>query len=160
VSAVDKHPNLRLVAVLFESPAWARTPEAATDTPQTPPRDPADFAAFASAFASRYGQSIDHYQVWDEPNLTAAWGYLEPRPASYLALLQAAYTAIHSADDGAEVIAAALAPTIETGPKNISDTLFLHDLYTLGAKDYMDAVAGKPYGFDLPPLDRTVDMRT
>ncbi len=146
--------NLKLVAVLVNSPAWARTSEA--DSPTAPPRDPADFAAFASAFAERYGSTIDDYQVWDEPNLTDAWGGAEPQPADYLALLSAAYSAIHGADDSATVIAAGLAPTTETGPKNLSDIRYLSDLYALGASPYMDAVAAKPFGFDTPPNDRTV----
>ncbi len=41
---------------------------------------PPHFAAFARAFAERYGSTIDDYQIWDEPNLTAAWGDTEPRP--------------------------------------------------------------------------------
>ena len=30
-------------------------------------------------------------------------------------------------------------------------------MYRHGAGDLMDVVAGKPYGFSLPPLDRRVD---
>ena len=70
--------------------------------------------------------------------------------------LQEVYTTILNVDTDATVIAAALAPTIETGPQNISDILFLSDMYAAGAKDYMDAVAAKPYGFDRSPIDRTV----
>ncbi|MCC6802707.1 MAG: beta-galactosidase, partial [Anaerolineae bacterium] len=145
--------QLKLVAVLMNTPDWARE----GDQPTAPPTDPAAFARFAAAFAARYGATIDTYQVWDEPNLTANWGGLPPRPVEYLALLTAAYSAIHGADAGATVIAAALAPTTEQGPDNISDIRYLRDLYALGAAPYMDAVAGKPYGFDTPPDDRAVD---
>jgi O-antigen ligase len=155
VQAVSQRPGLRLVAVLFTSPGWARH-EQATHSLTAPPHDPATFAAFAGALAKRYGSIIDDYQVWDEPNLDDAWGGMEPRPAEYLALLQASYTAIHGNDANAMVILGGLAPTVETGPQNISDILYLHDLYALGAKPYMDAVADKPYGFELPPTDRTV----
>ncbi|MBI5669849.1 MAG: O-antigen ligase family protein [Chloroflexi bacterium] len=156
VQAVDARPGLRLVAVLVNTPAWARSP-LAVDNPTAPPSNPADFAAFARAFAARYGTMIDHYQLWDEPNLTAAWGGLEPRPADYAALVQEAYAAIHGADENAQVLLAALAPTVETGPRNISDILYLRDLYALGIQPYMDGAAAKPYGFNLPPDDRTVD---
>ncbi len=159
--------DLELVAVLINSPTWANTtppriqggePTDTTDlSVSAPPDDPAAFAAFAAAYAERYGQTIDVYQVWDEPNLTAAWGGLEPRAADYAALLQAAYAAIHGADAGATVIAAALAPTTENTTLNISDVSYLADLYRLGAADFMDAVAAKPYGFDLPLDDYTVD---
>jgi O-antigen ligase len=54
------------------------------------------------------------------------------------------------------VIAAALAPTTEQGPENISDIRYLDDLYALGGASSFDAAAAKPYGFALPPDDRTV----
>lgn len=145
-------PQLELVAVLINTPDWARD----GDQPSAPPGDPAAFASFAAAFAERYSATIDTYQVWDEPNLTASWGSLPPRPVEYFALLRAAYSAIHGADPNATVIAAALAPTTEQGPDNISDIRFLQDLYALGAAPYMDAVAAKPYGFAASPEDRMV----
>lgn len=157
--AFRDHPDLQLVAVLVNSPAWAQR-DPSNAVPTAPPDDPANFGAFAGAFAERYGDVIDFYQVWDEPNLTAAWGNLEPRPADYLALLEAAYPAIHSADADSQVIAAALAPTLETGPLNVNEVRYLDALYTLDAADVIDAVATKPYGFSLPPSDRTVDLGT
>jgi hypothetical protein len=143
-----------LIAVLNFSPGWAR--DAAR--PRTAPPNSAEaFAAFAGEFARRYGHVVDVYQVWDEPNLQAGWGAQPPSAASYTALLQAAYTAIHAADPGATVLAAALAPTVETGPDNFSELLFLQQLYDLGAAAYFDAAAGKPYGFYTGPDDRLTD---
>jgi O-antigen ligase len=145
--------DLELVVVLHLSPVWARDNNTASSAP---PRDPADFAAFAQAFAERYGRTIDIYQIWDEPNLASAWGNRDPQPAEYTALLSSAYTALKSADPDATVISAALAPTTETGPRNISDWQYLDLLYQLGAADFMDAVAGKPYGFYVSPEERVV----
>lgn len=157
VQVIAADSNLKLIAVLINSPQWAHQPN---DKVTTPPNDPIAFADFARIFANRYGQAVDYYQIWDEPNLRDAWGGLNPRPSQYAAMLQAAYNVIHAADESATVIAAALAPTTEEGPQNISDLLYLRDLYALGAKDYMDAISAKPYGFDLPPTDRTVDNDT
>ncbi|MBI4315426.1 MAG: hypothetical protein HY679_05780, partial [Chloroflexi bacterium] len=120
------------------------------------PPDPAAFADFAAQFAARYGNQIDAYQIWDEPNIELGWSG-PPSATRYARLLQAAYTAIHAADPGATVLLAGLAPTIETGPKNISDVLYLRQLYELGAGPYFDAAAGKPYGFNASPYDRAVD---
>ena len=157
VAAVEAH-GLRLVAVLDDSPAWSRDPgEGAADAPYAPPANAADFAAFAGAFAGRYGGWVDVYQVWDEPNLKEHWGARPPQPARYANLLCAAYDAIHAADEGATVLAAALAPTVETGPDNLSDTLYLRALYGHGAAQCFDGAAGKPYGFDSGPDDRRVD---
>jgi O-antigen ligase len=143
--------NLRLVAVLWRSPDWA-APE-----PTAPPDRLDAFSAFAAALAGRYGDQIDVYQVWDEPNLSAGWGGRTPSAVEYAALLEAAYIAIHAADPNALVLTAGLAPTIEAGPDNLSDVLYLRALYENGAAPFFDGVAGKPYGFDSGPDDRRVD---
>ncbi len=152
-SAFKQHPQLKPLIVLVSEPEWARPNQ---PTPTAPPTNVDDFARFTGAFAARYSEQVEYYQIWDEPNLIAAWGGQEPNAAAYTSLLSAAYKAIHAADPVATVMAAALAPTSETGPKNVSDILFLTDMYAVGAKDYMDAVAAKPYGFSSSPEDRTV----
>ncbi|MCY3778892.1 MAG: O-antigen ligase [Chloroflexi bacterium] len=157
-TALEDFPGLELVAVLMNSPQWARESRGqGTLSASAPPRDIAAFAAFASAFASRYGAWIDYYQIWDEPNLSDAWGSLDPRPADYVSLLAEAAQAIRLADSSATIVAASLAPTTETGGRNISDIRYLEALYKVGAGEIMDVVAGKPYGFSHSPLDRRVD---
>ncbi len=159
VETVAAYPDINLIAVLVNTPQWART-SLSLHNPTTPPAEPAQFATFARAFAERYSDQVDYYQIWDEPNLEAAWGQIEPRASEYVALLSAGYEAIHTTDPGAQVIAAALAPTTETGPDNISDLIYLSDMYALGAAAYMDAAASKPYGFNHPPDNRTIDTAT
>ena len=155
VSAVAEHPGLALVLVLDGSPRWARHP-LAPEHPFAPPNSPADYAAFAGQVAARYADTVDFYQIWDEPNLKDHWGGLDPRPAHYVAMLRGAYDAIHNADPDAHVIAAALAPTVETGPDNLSDVLYLRAIYEQGGQGAFDSAAGKPYGYDTGPADRTV----
>ncbi len=155
--ALRGYPQLELVAVLMNTPEWARASAPNTALTSTaPPQSLADFAAFARVFAARYGDVIDYYQIWDEPNLDDAWGSLPPRPGEYAALLAAAYQAVHAADPGATVIAAALAPTTEAAGQNISDIRFLNAMYQHGAREFMDAAAAKPYGFSSSAMDRTV----
>ncbi len=157
-TALKDFPQFELVAVLMNSPAWARARRG--DSPLTktaPPQDLQYFASFASAFAARYGAVIDYYQIWDEPNLGEAWGGLEPRPAEYAALLAMTHEAILRADPDALIVAAGLAPTTETAGRNISDIRYLDALYAQGARQWMDVVAGKPYGFSTSPQDRQVD---
>lgn len=145
VSAVAGH-QLTLVPLLDGDPA----------TGFAPPADPADFAAWAAAFAARYGDRIDAYIIWDEPNLTAHWGMQPVNPNEYGALLSATAAAIRAADAGALIVAAPLAPTVETGPANLADHLYLQRLYEVGAADAFDVVAAKPYGFNSGPDDRQV----
>lgn len=129
-------------------------------TDYAPPEDPGDFAAWAGAFAARYGAQIDAYMIWDEPNLASHWGLQDVNPRAYAALLSASAAAIRAADAGAVIVAAPLAPTVETGPENLAEPLFLRELYEGGAADAFDVLAAKPYGFDSSPLDRTVSVNT
>lgn len=88
---------------------------------------PREFGAFARAVATRYGDRVDRYLMWNEPNLSIA-----PRreckrsrrapgrrrvrrctdvsPHIYRALVRAAGPAIERADRGAEIVVGELAP--------------------------------------------------
>ena len=125
-----------------------------------PPDDPALFAAWAGAFAARYADELRYYFVWDEPNLANHWGNQNVNPAAYAALLSATAAAIRSNDPDAVIVAAPLAPTVEKGPANLADPLYLQRLYDAGAADAFDVVAAKPYGFYSGPSDRRVARDT
>jgi O-antigen ligase len=144
LAALAHHPQLHLVVVL-------------DDDPPIPPTDPDRFAAFAAAFAERYGAQVDYYQIWDEPNLAAHWGGGPVNPPAYADLLARTARASRAADSDARILLAGLAPTTETGPQNLSDVRYLEQLYQAGAAPYFDVVAGKPYGFDTGPDDRRAD---
>lgn len=86
--------------------------------------DPKKFAAYATAVARRYGDDVDRYIVFNEPN-QAQW--LQPQsectrsgcspsaPHVYRALVRAAGPAIVKADPGAEIAVGALAPRGTSG---------------------------------------------
>ncbi len=143
--------DLNLVAVLWQSPEWA------ADSVTGAPDDLAAFGDFAQAVAERYGDQIDVYQIWDEPNLASGWGGTAASAIEYGAMLDAVYDKLHDSDPDAYVLAAGLAPTTETGPNNLSDVLYLQALYENEIDALFDGVAGKPYGFDSGPENRQVD---
>ena len=148
-TVADRFMDAAAAASLTIIPLLDGDPQAAFAPP-----DPAAFAAWAGAFATRYGDQIDAYIIWDEPNLAGHWGGQPANPAAYAALLSATAAAIRAADANAAIVAGPLAPTTETGPQNLPETLFLRALYAAGAADAFDAVALKPYGFDTGPDDR------
>jgi hypothetical protein len=108
-----------ILSVTGSGPLWSsRVP--ALGNPRYLP-DPAQFGAFATAVARRYGRVVTQYLIWNEPNQPL---WLQPQqecprrgakctpvaPHTYRALVRAAYPAIHRADPGAQVIAGTLAP--------------------------------------------------
>jgi O-antigen ligase len=147
---VQEAGELKLLAVLDTAPAWAST------SSLQPPTSTVHFANFARALAQRYGDRIDTYQIWDEPNLGNRWRG-EVNPIEYAELLRQARDAIKQVDPTATIVLAGLAPTVETSQANMADWLFLRRLYEAGARDLFDTVAGKPYGFDTPPDDHRID---
>jgi O-antigen ligase len=147
LNALAHHPQLRLVAVLEDDPPIPPAHRTGND----------HFAAFAHEFATRYGAQVDYYQIWDEPNLADHWGGGPVNPVAYADLLARVAPAIRAADPDARILLAGLAPTVETGPQNLSDERYLNQLYQAGAAPYFDIVAGKPYGFYTGPDDRRVD---
>ncbi|HJW84264.1 MAG TPA: beta-galactosidase, partial [Anaerolineae bacterium] len=143
--------SLEVIAVLDTSPFWANP-----TSNLYPPSSTPDFAGFARQFARRYGDRIDYYQIWDEPNLGDRWNG-EVNPVAYAEMLRQARDAIRAVDPHAVIILAGLAPTVETSRANMADWLFLRRLYEAGAQDAFDVASGKPYGFDTGPDDRRVD---
>jgi O-antigen ligase len=148
LAAVDA-AKLMPVVVLDGSPAWARAEvdAAAHNNPLAPPGDPADFARFAAAFAARYRNQVRYYQIWDEPNIAPHWGNRHIEPVAYAQLLKVASAAIRTADPDAQIMAAALAPTVDRGHTALDEIYFLQRLYAAGAATAFDAVALQPLGF-------------
>jgi len=152
VESASEH-GLWVIAVLETSPRWARATMDA-ETPEAPPQDFGDYADFVSAFATRYRDQIDYYQIWDEPNLYPHWGERYTDAAAYTHLLQGAYGAVKEADGDALVLTAGLAPNVEEGGRYMSDIRFLRKMYEAGARGYFDILSVKPYGMWYEPLDR------
>ena len=157
VAEMADYEALSLIPVLVGSPEWAVDCSPCRNDILYPPDDSNAFAAFAGAFAERYADQVYYYQIWDEPNIRTAWGDNDPQASHYGGLLTAAAEAIRHNDPDSHIIAAALAPTVETGPQNISDIQYLNALYNMRMVHVADSIAAKAYGFESSPYDRTVD---
>ena len=139
--------GLNVIVVLEGTPAWAR-PDGAS--PHTPPKEVTDFGRFAQLVAARYGDQVQHYQIWHEPNLSQNWGERHVEPAEYTRLLKNAAISIRAVRPTANILTAALAPTSEDGPLNLSEMAYLEGLYQAKASPWFDILAGQLYGFHLP----------
>jgi polysaccharide biosynthesis protein PslG len=143
--------GLKVIARLDMVPDWAR-PDGTPSRLLTEDHFP-DYAEFAAAFAARYRGLVDDIVVWNEPNLSSEWGYRPVDPASYTRLLKCAYQAIKAANPGVSVLAAGLAPTLDTGEWALSDLVYLQRMYDAGAAPYFDKLAVHAYGWRNPPDD-------
>ncbi len=94
-----------------------------------PPTEARVFWRLCRGFCFALWGSIDHYQIWDEPNIAPHWGAREIDPAAYGLLLREAAIRIRAADPGAVILTAALAPNVEPGGANMSELRFLDALY-------------------------------
>lgn len=150
--------GIQIVAVLHTAPAWSQR-EHERPMPGAPPDDFSEYARFVGDFARRYGDAIDYYQIWDEPNVEPNWGMRNADPVEYAQLLIPAAQAIRAADPNAKIVLAGLAMNLELHRPhpNYSEILFLRGLYEIGAGKYFDIVAAKPYGMWTGPEDRTVN---
>ena len=111
----------------------------------------ANYARFAGAVADRYGDDVDGYEIWNEPNLPRFWP--DPDVSHYVELIKAAYPAIHAADPTATVISAGLAPADDLRGR-IEPVRFLTAFYDLGGNQYADAIGMHPYSHpEMPSHD-------
>jgi hypothetical protein len=98
--------------------------------------DPAQFAAFARAAATRFRGRVDRYSIWNEPNHD---GWLRPSaeaPQLYRALYVAGYAAIKQADPGAAVLFGETAPY--HGTRAMAPLTFLRRTLCLTPKYKLD----------------------
>lgn len=142
--------GVRVLPFVYGTPAWlaadpARPPLSATAR--------SAWAGFLRALVHRYGpqgelwgggssrMAIRQWQIWNEPNFLLFWRP-RPSPVGYARLLRVSARAVRTADRGAGVIAAGLAP-VEGG---MLPWTFLRKLYAVpGVRASFDLAAVHPY---------------
>jgi hypothetical protein len=81
---------------------------------------------------------------WTE--FSSSWGGT-PDPTAYTDFLKASYQSIKSADPGALVVSAGLAPTTTSNAQAMPDTEFVRGIYSAGAKGSFDMLGVSAVGF-------------
>ncbi len=145
--------GLTVIARLGFVPEWARPEGSITSYLDEEHYD--DFGDYVHAFVSHFQGRVQHVVIWNEPNLSAEWGYRPVDPEGYTELLKVAYARAKEADPQVQVLAGALAPTLapEGDPEGLDDLVYLQRMYDAGAKDYFDVLAIHAYGWTFPPDD-------
>ena len=159
VARVLAADGVRWLPVIAYGTSWAGT---VPGNERSPPRSNADYAAYAEAFARRYGRGgsfwamhpsfpqlpVTSYEVWNEPNLDFFF-QPTPDPARYASMYLAAKEVIERADPQATVVVGGLAPYADG---------YLKAMYAAHPelKGEVDAVAYHPYGPDAELVLRLV----
>ena len=144
--------GMQIIARLDRPPDWTRQDN---QFETRPPDDLADYGDFVYAFVRHYRGRIGYVQIWNEPNLTAEWGFQRVDAVAYTQMLQVAYRRAKEADPQVAVLSAPLATTLEDASMrgNHNDLIFLEQMYQAGARDWFDILSANAFGLDRPPED-------
>jgi polysaccharide biosynthesis protein PslG len=162
-----ENQGLTVIARLGLVPAWARPKPDVLETTDTylDADHYDDFAEYVREFVLRYKGRIHYIIIWNEPNLALEWGYRPVDPVGYVEMLKLAYAAAKQADPTIQVLAGALAPTLEPegSPWGMNDLLYLEKMYQAGFADYYDILSVHSYGLgfapDEPPAPDALNFR-
>ena len=127
------------------TPSWAAGKESVPATPvlgaksTAPPKKMQDWKRFVSAVASRYGDRISHYEVWNEASSPQ---FYSGTPDEMAQMTKLAHTAIKTNSPGATVVSA----STQTHKANYYAAFFPPYLKSLGTRNWpIDVVAVHGY---------------
>lgn len=138
--------------LLLQTPCWASSDPAkrciAGNETWDDAYPPANYRDYADAFRKlieAYGDLVNTWEVWNEPNIERFW---KPAPDAdaYVQLLAVTYSAIKAVQSDAVVLGASLAG---------ADLDYLWAMYDADAKGRFDALALHPYSTPRAPDDCT-----
>jgi hypothetical protein len=103
LAALSRRYGLPILGTVLGAPDPARSCTAApADRDRVcPPADPGEWGSEAGQVAARYAGTIDHLEIWNEPD--GAWAFAGT-PADYAHLLSSAYGWIKALAPGASVV--------------------------------------------------------
>ncbi len=174
IAAEANSAGIELIWRLDRPPAWARVQANATPVFQAglardgnstgPPDNFADYGAFVSTVVERYdgdgvadaptSPTVSHFQLWNEPNLRNEWGWEDPRPEDFAALLRIGAEAARAANPEAVILFPGLAPTDGLDPRApMTELAYLDRVYRAGGAAYFDVLAAQAYGLGQPPSE-------
>ncbi len=147
--------RIRVIAVIVDTPDWARATSDAGFT-NAPPRDPATLAAFSDELAGRYPEDVPFIQVWDRPNFSENWGGEPASGATFAPVLEAAWRGAKAGSADVRVISPELAVMSDQSDGQ-GDLAFIDALYLADAGSYFDLLGVTLDGGAYSPDDRRVE---
>lgn len=128
-----RNKNISILGLLAYDAPWS----AGANGPATA-AEREDYGRFAASMVERYRDSVQYWEVWNEPNLDHFWPP-SADPAAYAELLKVAHTAIKQADPTAKVVGCATSGV---------DLDFIRAVLDAGGGACMDVLSIHPYSGD------------
>ncbi|MEW6354697.1 MAG: LamG-like jellyroll fold domain-containing protein [Planctomycetota bacterium] len=147
--------GIKTLGLLGFPPQWASTAPAGTERyRQYKPKLDA-WAEYVENVTRRYKDLVQHWEIWNEPNILVFWEP-EPNAKDYFDVLKVAYAAAKRGNPDCTVIMPGLA-----GPgQNKHGMDFMDEILGLGAAKHCDAIAIHPYRQSTPEeSDLVGDLR-
>jgi len=137
-----KKYNIQLLGILNSST------DPLTGRPPVTEKGRQAFGEYVYELVNRYKDTVRHWEVWNEPNISHFWQF-EPNPEQYGELLKIAFKAIKRADPDAKVVG---------GVTSGTDLDFIEAILKRGAADSMDVVCVHPYQGNAPGTSHPADQ--
>lgn len=177
VEAANRH-GLDVLLSVYAAPDWLRRVQPAgerIDAPNSPqdvsveevwelyrrnhngpPTNFADYGRFMEIIASRYGDKVQAYELWNEPNLASNWDG-KVNPGEFVELLAVGYSGVKRGNPNAIVIAGGLGPTgVNVEDVAMDDVRYLEAMYQYRngiIRNYFDILGVHSYGYNNAPND-------
>ena len=177
VEAANRH-GLDVLLSVYAAPLWLRRVQPAGDRidgPESPegisaqevwelhrrfhngpPADFGDYGDFMELIASRYGDKVQAYELWNEPNLAGNWDG-RVAPGEFVELVAVGYRGVKRGNPNATVIAGGLGPTgVNIEGVAMDDVRYLEAMYQYRdgmIRNYFDALGVHSYGYNNAPND-------
>ena len=170
VQASAQH-RMDLLPMVWTTPRWASQQPDRRDFAIWSPANASDYAAFLQQLIHRYGprgsfwrehprlpkRPIRAWQISNKPSARYWWETPDYR-TSYVALLKAAYPAVHAADRRAKVVMAGLASFLSpTSGKTTTNWEDVRAFYRNGVRRYFDVAAVHAFSYRVKDVIRTVE---
>lgn len=128
--------GVQVLAILDYSADWASSgPEKAVIRDRYPPKYLSDWEDYVRHTVEHFKGVVDHFEVWNEPNIRYFWFGGED-PKEYFRLLRSTYLTAKEANPEC---------TILIGGTIGFDIEYLREVYEQGGSHYFDAMAIHPY---------------
>ena len=138
LAKLAKEHGILTLGILGFPARWASTAPPDEPRPHTYAPDLEAWAAYAEAVAKQYRGVIDHWEIWNEPNITVFWNP-DPAPEQLWPVIQTGYPALKRGNPDCVVMTPGLA-----GPHGGGNP-YLDRLIELGLPKYCDAISIHPY---------------